>query len=556
MTARPVRSPRAAGAPAAVAAAVAVLSTLGALACSKGPESTGRCQTDDACGDGRACASGTCLPRAAPPASWGVALTPRSDSTAGYTELPGLPMAAASLDLVATPKVTITGALGYDANATPVTTAHVVLTVPSTIAGLSDLQYETDLATASKTPTPTFTLPVPSGLVGRAGKLRVLPGAPDNATHAPATFAVMVAPMLALPIPTKALTVSGRLLSALGDPLVGLVARAFEDGDLVSNVASTTADGFSLLVPADTSAPSLAVELAAAASDAPQPHFWAKPFALTASYDLGDVQLPAYGQPNTFSFLFQGRSPGDPAVTGALVRAHTVLADDARGTTDYLRDGQTDMTGQASLSLLPGSTDALRLYDVAVVPPAGSVYATRCLEMFGLAAGGLQPAVTLDRRPVFTGSVVGADGTPVADATIQATRTAPEQATACDEYASPPVVTGTTMDDGSFQLLLDAGTYTLDFDPPAGAPYPRLTETGVAVSTSSGPHAVQLPPGAVLEGTLRDGAGAPLPQAGLRFYQPRPACPEPTACAGTAAVLEAQARADGNGHYRVVIPTP
>jgi hypothetical protein len=526
---------------------------LAALACSKGPESTNRCVTDDVCGVGSACASGTCLPRAAPPASWSVAIAPRSDSAAAYTELAGVAMPAASFDLAAAPKVTLTGTLAFDANTTPIASAHVVLTVPSAIAGLPDLQYETDLAAPSKPATPSFTLPVPSGIVGRAGKLRVLPGAPDNATHAPSMFAVTVAPTLALPIPTKALTVSGRLLSALGDPLVGLVARAFQDGDLVSNVVSTTADGFSLLVPADTSAPALAVELEAATSDAPQPHFWAKPFALTASTDIGDVQLPAYGQPSAFGFAFQGAAPGDPPVAGALVRARTVLADDARGTTDYLRDGQTDMTGQASLSLLPGTTAALRSYDVAVVPPAGSVYATKCLEMFAVSAGGLQPAVSLDRRPVFKGSVVGADGLPVGGVAIQATRTAAAAATACDEYASTPLATGTTKSDGTFQLLLDGGTYTLDFDPPAGAPYPRLTETKVTVSTTSGAHAVQLPPGAVVEGTLRDGAGAPLPQAGVRFYLP---CAAPPACAGVPPVLEAQARADANGHYRTVIPAP
>lgn len=525
-----------------------------ALSCSKGPEASNRCQTDDACGDGRACTSGTCLPRAAAPATWAIALAPRQDSAAAYTELAGVSMPAAGFDLAASPKVTLTGTLGFDTNATPIATAHVVLTVPSSIAGLPDLQYETDLAAPLKPSTPAFTLPVPSGIVGRAGKLRVLPAAPDNATHAPSTFAVTVAPALALPVPTKALTVSGRLLSALGDPLVGLVARAFQGADLVSNVVSTTPDGFSLLVPADASAPSLAVELEAAMSDAPQPHFWAKPFALTASYDLGDVQLPAYGQPNTFGFAFQGAAPSDPAVAGALVRARTVLSDDARGTTDFLRDGQTDMTGQASLSLLPGSTAALRLYDVAIVPPAGSVYAMKCLQSFGLAAGGLQPAVTLDRRPVLTGSVLGADGTPVSGVTVQATRLAPEQTTACDEYASTPLVTETTNDNGEFTLFLDAGTYTLDFDPPAGAPYPRLTQTAVSVSASTGALTVQLPPGAVLEGTLRDSAGTPLPQAGVRFYLP--ACADPAACVGKPAQLEAQARADANGHYRIVIPTP
>jgi hypothetical protein len=538
------------------AALLAVLTTLGA-ACGSGPLAHPECQRDDQCGSGEACVGATCLPRAAPPASWSVEVAPKTDSTAGFTEILGPTGPADAFDLTATWKVDVTGTLSFDNAATPLLAAHVVLSVPPLIAGRPPLQYETDLQPAMTTvPLPTFTLSVPKNVIARAGTLQLLPTAPDNATHAPSTFSVMVAPMLALPVASKSLTVSGRLLSALGDPLVGLVARAFVHGNLASNVVNTTAAGFSLIVPADpTNAPSLAVELEAATSDSPQPHFWAKPFALTANTDLGDVQLPAYGQPNTFSFAFQGSQSGDPAVVGALVRARTVLEDDMTGTTDFQRDGLTDATGQASLSLLPGSTAALRLYDIAVVPPADSVYATKCLETFGVAAGGLQPAVTLERRPTFAGSVVGADGKPVAGVVIQATRTSSgAEATPCDEYASSPQVTSKTRMDGTFSFSLDAGMYTLDFDPPTGVPYPRLTEVGVAVAAGAASHDVQLPPGAVVEGNVSDSSGQPLPQAGVRLYGP--SCVAPMMCAGASTVLEAQARADASGHYRVVIPAP
>jgi hypothetical protein len=529
-----------------------------ALGCSHSPEATNRCQSDDACGAGNACSSGTCLPRAAPPASWSVALTPRSDSTAAYTELASVAMPADAFDLTATPKVTLQATLAFDGSAAPFSAAHVVLAVPSTIAGLPDLQFETDLAppvdSATPTPPPSFTLPIPKGVVGRAGTLRMLPGAPDNATHAPSTFTVVVAPTLSLPIAAKSFTVSGRLLSAVGDPLAGLLARAFVGGNLVSNVSSTMMDGsFSVMVPADATATSLAVEVEPPDSNTPAPHFWAKPFPLTADVDLGVVQLPAYGQPVAFGFPVQGDTTGDPAVVGALVRARTLLADDQKGTTDYLRDGLTDMTGQASLALLPGSTSALRPYDVAVVPPADSIFAITCLEGLGLATGAIQAAIQVHHRPVFTGTVVGADGTPVAGVAIQATRTG-GPTTACDDYASAPQTTGTTKADGTFTLHLDAGIYTLDFDPPAGAPYPRLTQTGVQAAMGGDAQTVQLAPGAVVEGTLLDSSGQPLPQAGVRFYGP--ACAAPATCPQASPVLEAQARADANGHYRMIIPTP
>jgi hypothetical protein len=461
-------------------------------------------------------------------------------------------MPPVGFDLTALPKATLTGTLAFDTNAQPIATAHVVLSLPSTIAGLAALQYETDLATESKTSTPEFTMSIPSELLGRPGTVRVLPSAPDDATHAPLIFGVTLAAALTLPVSPKSLTVSGRLLSALGDPLVDLQARAFQDGDLVSDVVSTTMDGFTLTVPSDTTATSLAVEVQPKSGDTPGPHFWAKPFALTTNVDLGDVELPAYGQPTMFQFPFGGPTNADPKVVGALVRARTVLADDATGTTDYLRDGLTDMTGLATLSLLPGTTTALRLYDIAVVPPADSVYAMQCFEGFGLVAGIVQPAQTLARRPVLVGSVTDANGTPVPGVAIQATRLAGLRATACDAYASAPQTSGKTEADGSFRLHLDAGSYTLDFDPPVGTPYPRLTETAVVVSDAETQHVVSLPPAAFIDVVVRDVAGSPLPQAGVRFYGP--ACAEASACPGTPPVLKAQARADANGFFRAVVP--
>jgi hypothetical protein len=537
-------------------AVAAVAAALGA--CSRQTPAVSGCQNDDQCGGDLACIAGACLPRAAAPTTWDIELAPKTDSAAAFTELHAVSLPATAFDLAATSKVTLTGTLVYDASATPVTTAHVVLSVPAAITGRPDLQFETDLE--PMTTPPAFKLSIPAGVVGRAGTLRVLPTAPDNVTHATSTFSVTVAATLSLPISSKPVTVRGRLLSALGDPLKGLYARAFQAGNLVSNVVQTGDDGsFTLIVPvggADAvNAQALAVELEPATSDAPAPNFWAKPFALTANVDLGDVHLPAYSQPNAFHFVFNGDANDGPGVTGALVRARTLLSEDATGTTDFLRDGLTDTTGQVSLDLLPGSTAASRLYDIAVVPPADALYATTCIEKFPLVTGGLPPVVVLDKRIIVSGSLVGDDGTPVAGAVVVATQTARARASACDAFASTPPVTTTSQADGTFTVHLDAGTYTFDFDPPSGAPYPRLTQAGVVVTSAAVASLrddVRLPPGAVLEGTLHDAAGQPLPLAGVRFYAP--ACAAPMTCPGAAPVLEAQARADGSGYYRVVIP--
>jgi hypothetical protein len=561
---------------------------LALAACSSTHVTASGCQSDDACGEGRACSAGTCLPRAAPPATWSIEVAPTSDSAAGFTELVDVALPATAFDLTAKPKAALAGTLVLDANTAPLTVAHLVLTVPASIPGRPDLQFETDLKPALGSTPPSFALSIPSTIVGRAGTLRILPGAPDNLTHPATSDAVTVAPTLEVPISSKTLTVKGRLLSAIGDPQGGLIARAFQGGVLVSNVVETTADtktlndgAFTLMVPSSQAGPATAqaisVELEAAMTDALEPHFWTKPFALLTNANLGDIHLPALPLPNSFRLVFHGDADQGPSVAGAIVRARTVLTDDVTETIDFVRDGLTDAAGGITLSLFPGTNADLRLYDIAVIPPASSFYAFTCLEKFPLATGGTPTApqnVLLDlaRRAVVSGTIVGDDGSEVAGVVIVATRTAGPRPTTCDAYASPPTVTTTTGAHGAFTLNLDPGTYRFDYDPPAGAPYPRLTETGVVVASppadggvdggvnggsdaGTGPaRTVRLLPSAIVEGMLRDVAGAPLPLAAVRFYDAT--CGDPLACGGSGPVLQAQARADSTGHYRAVIPFP
>jgi hypothetical protein len=549
-----------------------ILALTGA-ACSRGTTAAvAGCAADAECGDGNACLAGACLPRAVPPAAWACEVEPTTDSTSADTELTRVSGPSDAFDLMATSSVTITGKLTFDASATPLTTAHLVLTTPSAIPGRVDLQYETDLI-QSATPTsaapaaPAFTFSVPKTVIGHAATLLVLPTAPDDATHPPATFAVTLATSLVLPVSSKTFVVQGRLLSVVGDAQNGLVARALQAGALASNVVLTgskAADGaFTLMVPTDrvaaVGAAPITVELQPATTDAPDPSFWSKPIALLADTDLGDLHLPAFSQPDVFNFVVRGDTDDAPGVAGAIVRARTLLADDASGTTDFLRDGMTDGTGLAHLSLLPGSASALRTYDVSVVPPAGSDFATQCLAAFPLSAGGNLPAITLSRRALLTGTVQSSEGAPVAGVVVLATLAAPEPTSPtspCAQDAGPAAATTTTALDGTFTLRLDPGTYRFVYDPTAGAPFPRLTEPSVAVS-ATGARTVQLSAGALVEGTLRDAAGQPLPLAGVRFYQI--ACTTSATCTGAARVapnLLAQAHSDANGHYRAVIPMP
>jgi hypothetical protein len=530
---------------------------LGLAGCGAKPPSASMCQRDEQCG-ADACVAGRCLHRAAPPVSWSVEISPRTDDpSVGLTELPVVAADPRAFDLTAAPKTTVTGTLALDPAAAPLTAAQVVLELPSLIAGRPALQYETALVPAPSPAPATFSVAVPKPYLGGPSTLRILPTSPDDATHAPAAFSLPLAEALPLTLPSKVLTVRGRVLSAADTPLGGFIARVFANGSLVSNVVDTTGTSdadrgvFTLLVPAPAdgaAGPSPTVELEPATGDAPVPHFWSKPFALTANRDFGDLHLPAYGQANGFKITAQGPGGSKEPVANAIVRAHTLLASDDTGTTDFQRDGVTDATGLTSLNLLPGSTIAKRLYEVAVVPPVGSPFATTCTEL-DVVAGGVTTILPLGRRLVLRGSVASADGQPVPGALVVATLTAGETATACDAFAAPQPSTATTEDDGTFTLFLDPGMYTIDVDPPAGAPVPRVTQRGVLVSPAFLPTAVTLPSGALVEGTIRDPNGSPVPLAGVRFYGP--ACAAPAVCP---APLEAQTHADVNGHYRAVIP--
>jgi hypothetical protein len=560
------------GGPAVKAVALA-LALLGAAApaCRRERPALPGCQSDDQCDLGEACTARVCLPLRALPAEWAVELEPLSTAEGGLVEL-GPGAAPPSMDLVSPAKVTMEGTLSLEPAAPPLTLAHVVLTVPPGISGQPDLVFENDVSVKGST-APHFSLALPAGVLGRAGTLRVLPTGDQARTQAPTKVSLTVAAAADVAVSAKSVSVLGRVRSASDrEPPAPLVARAFQDGELVSNVDVTTADGaFTLVLPMARVGPTpekaVTVQLTPAAGDTSSPRLVLKPLNVTANLDLGDLRLPAFSQPNVFRFAIRGDAAGGPVVADATVRARTALADDAAGLTEFMRDALSDVTGSADLALLPGSTASLRNYEVAVVPPPDSPYAIKCVAKLPLSSGGsaampTSPAAfVLARRTVLSGTVRRADQVAVAGVVIVATRTANDPSTPCAAAVSVQPATATTDATGAFRLYLDPGTYRIDYDPPAGTPAPRLTETGYVVSAPTAPTSITrpqtLPAGAVLEGTARDGAGAPLRLAAVRVLQPT--CTSPETCAGpgrVAPTLIGRTRTDADGHFRVIVPAP
>ncbi len=108
---------------------------------------------------------------------------------------------------------------------------------------------------------------------------------------------------------------------------------------------------------------------------------------------------------------------------------------------------------------------------------------------------------------------------------------------------------------GQYTLLLDPGTYRIDYDPSPGAAVPRLTEATLTVAGDAS-HDVTLPPATLVEGTVAGPHGEPLPSVVIHLF--RIACgPTARPCTGpnrVAPSLRATARTDAHGAFRMVVP--
>ncbi len=201
--------------------------------------------------------------------------------------------------------------------------------------------------------------------------------------------------MLSEDIPGDGFTISGTLVSAVGTaPAATFVARALQDGVVVSNAPLTqsngtmTVDSFRLLVPSavTTNGDPLTIQLTPQGSAPADPWFVSGPIAPQANTTPLSIMLPAYSNLNEFKLNIRGSDGG--AVVGALVHAQTVVGTSTVGATEFARDGLTDATGIVSLSLLPGTAQTALSYQITVVPPSNSPSATPCDIPVDVTVGG------------------------------------------------------------------------------------------------------------------------------------------------------------------------
>ena len=200
-----------------------------------------------------------------------------------------------------------------------------------------------------------------------------------------------------------------------------------------------------------------------------------------------------------------------------------------------------------------------------MIPPSGSPLGVACSNGLSITIAGLSPtagdppqvaSLVLPSKVSLTGTILNADGLPVSGVTISATRTAADPNTNCASSIVSAPTGDSSKEDGSYQLLVDPGVYRIDYDPPAGAPVPRLTETGVTVAAGDQlARTVQLARGALVMGAVQRAEGTPLSFVGVRFFDV--VCSGRDACYGknrVEPILRAETHTDSDGNFRAVVP--
>jgi Carboxypeptidase regulatory-like domain len=513
------------------------------------------------------CTTTACVPALSTPLTWDVELAPPGSSSATFTQLTDVDLATAPLTLTASSPSSVAATFAVPTNATAPSSANVVLTVPSSIPGRPDPTFQAPVVTATGL-TATVTVPAPLIRAAATATMALIPLPPADQQSPPYSFSVTLASTVQVSLPTDNLSISGALTTAIAAaPKSTFVAQAFQNGAQVSNApltapstGSTSGALFQLLLPSAVAANGapLTIQLTPQSS-LTDPWFVSAPIAPPFPAMLPTIMLPAYLTPSQFNVIVYGPEGMTNPVTGALVQAQALIGASTGGTSgsaDFARSALTDATGTASLSLLPPSAHSMIDYDVAVIPPANSAYATQCLSPATANPSTVTLAtIMLPLRAVMTGTVTDNHGYPVANVNVTAT---PGPTATCG--STPPSAGSTTTGaDGTFSLPLDPGTYQLDYDPPSGAAAPRLTEPtlfSVAAGAEIPQHDVSLPAGGLVVGTAVAQDLTPLPSTTVRLYEPRCSGSDCTGPMRTPPWLRGQTVTDANGQFRVVVPLP
>ena len=541
-----------------------VVAALGAGAVGHGGCKDGRLECDDneSCPLGEACVFGECVPRLSEPRPlW--SLEVRGVPNLPPREFPQLPISGAPLSLTldagVMAMVQLTGS--PPATAAEPTELPALLAIPSAIPGRRDLMFEAVGRPAGAPPPYEFSWLLPSDTLGRTAEMRLVPGAPLYRQMPPWRLPWQVASAVTLNLPgaDDTLVLSGTLENPAPEAPAQLEARVVAGDRLLSNVVSVkSGERFelrmqkSVLAALAGSAYANQLEVVLRPPES-QPGQAQLSVPITpGKIDLGALRPPLLPPATAVTVPVVQTPPAggrELPVAGATVVFSTSLEATAPVRATYSRASQTDATGRATFSLIPGSGGDTRRYVVRIIPPATSSAGALCVPDYPVAAAvsdtpRVGATIRLPRRAALGGRVLRADGRPAASVRVRATRQGDLFGPECGGGAAPTPAEITTDGDGVFGLWVDPGVYRIEYEPPVGSALPHFREEDILIGADLHRDVV-LPRGLAVEGAVTDGTGAPVGMAEIRAF---------SLDAQGRAQVEGKALSGRDGTFRLVLP--
>ena len=568
--------------------AATILTTAVFLALPVGCDSKPRCSSNQDCPSGYACQEKQCI-SVVSGRTLGVEILPPSDSAFARTEYSSITFVGASvplnLDSTAMVSATVQPAVlptMYSSD------AHVQVTIPSRMPGRAAQQSFVEMAMDQ------FTFNVGASRLGTVtGGFLFTPGTTSAQGQPPIPLSAPLTETIAFTFPTndQMTVIHGQLVDDQNNPLAGYLARALyqgPQGQQVSNTFPVLSDGtFALLIPPgavptandtitltmtppaktvmSSSTPPAGSTQQATTSIVDLPQFVSGPVSLkslTTQTPPPVYVLPAFTPATAqFPFSFIVVADGQPQ-SGASIRFTMNAPLPGGGTAYYQASATSDITGTASVLLVPGTVDQPISYQVMIQGRDATFgYASQCNLAYpiSLDANGNLPApavFTLLPKVQLSGTVSDSMSAPAVNAVVSATQTS--GVTDCGMDATPPPVASTkTGSGGYYTLLLDPGTYRLEVDPPPSAMvnYPRTVLDGTSAVTLGAAlvHNIPLPAGNVAMGQVFAPDGVtPIPMASVEIFEVF--CREANCGAVQPPVSLALVTTDSTGSFQTVLP--
>jgi hypothetical protein len=516
------------------------------------------CQQDKECGAGNACVVGACVPRISGPSqTWSLEMAPKTESSWALTEVAMVTFTSTPIQLKVEGKARIEGQI-TDLDPSPVNpTMRVLVSLPSAL-GKGERQFEAEATRVDDKTKLHFVIFLPESAVGLGAKLSFLPASPlDQLLPVWTVTLATLGPTVIVPAPKSndLWVVEGVLQDELEQPpSVPYVARAMLGDRLVSTVARTDAQGrFKVKIPnAPSNAISLdqvRVDLAPADPAAVEPHLSVNVSA--AKPNLGVLRLPARPKPQVLDIPVAALGTAAKKLPGVTLRFSAQLEGAFGGKATVAREFQTDRDGIAHVTLLPGLAGQTREYTVAVVPPPSSEFAARCFSGYLVAAvpsgqARVGASIELGNKLEVTGRITDGTGTIQPGVILTAIRQRAVSPQDCGNDAVSVQSTFTSGSDGSYRMLLDPGSYRLEYEPPQGSAATFFVEPDVLVEKSLSQRVVQMPSGVVATGVVTSSTGDAVLGCELRVFG--------IARDGQLPELRARTRTTTDGRFSIVLP--